>query len=88
VTLEALQVSHLAVVVSRAIQTRPEAEVHKIVCRIRAVSNAETMARQLSTADLLLQVQLEPETRCCYQFLYSPSMPSYLQTPTNPFVQS
>ncbi|KAL5603369.1 hypothetical protein FOVSG1_006119 [Fusarium oxysporum f. sp. vasinfectum] len=86
--LEALQVSHPAAVVYRAIQARPEAEVHEIVHRIRAGCDAETIARQLSTADPLLQVQMEPETRCRYQFLYSPSMPSYLQTPTNPFIHS
>ncbi|EXK26089.1 hypothetical protein FOMG_17314 [Fusarium oxysporum f. sp. melonis 26406] len=86
--LEALQVSHPAAVVYRAIQTRPEAEVHEVVRRIRAGANAETIARQLSTADPLLQVQLEPETRYRYQFLYSPLMPSYLQTPSNPFIHS
>ncbi|EXL64544.1 hypothetical protein FOPG_18545 [Fusarium oxysporum f. sp. conglutinans race 2 54008] len=56
--LEALQVSHPAAVIYRAIQTRPEAEVHEIVRRIRAGADAETIARQLSTVDLLLQVQL------------------------------
>ncbi|KAG7425123.1 Nitrogen assimilation transcription factor nirA [Fusarium oxysporum f. sp. raphani] len=86
--LEALQVSHPAAIVYRAIQTRPEAEAHEIVRRIRAGTDAETMAHQLSTADLLLQVQLEPETRYRYQFLYSALMPSYLQTPTNPFLHS
>ncbi|RFN47270.1 hypothetical protein FIE12Z_8483 [Fusarium flagelliforme] len=86
--LEALQVSHPAAVVYRAIQTRSEAEAHEIVRRIRAGADAETIARQLSTADLLLQVQLEPETRYRYQFLYSRLMPSYLQTPTNPFIRS
>ncbi|KAI3571860.1 hypothetical protein IWW34DRAFT_824616 [Fusarium oxysporum f. sp. albedinis] len=53
--LEALQVSHPAAIVYRAIQTRPEAEAHEIVRRIRAGTDAETMAHQLSTADLLLQ---------------------------------
>ncbi|RBA09644.1 hypothetical protein FPRO05_14343 [Fusarium proliferatum] len=86
--LEALQVSHPAAIVYRAIQTRPEAEAHEIVRRIRAGTDAETMAHQLSTTDLLLQVQLEPETRYRYQFLYSRLMPSYLQTPTNPFIRS
>ncbi|KAF5703906.1 nitrate assimilation regulatory nirA [Fusarium mundagurra] len=86
--LEALQVSHPAAVVYRAIQTRPEAEVHEVVRRIRAGADAETVAHQLSTADPLVQVQLEPETRCRYQFLYSPLMPSYLQTPSNPFIHS
>ncbi|KAH7230156.1 uncharacterized protein BKA55DRAFT_526434, partial [Fusarium redolens] len=61
--LKALQVSHPAAVIYRAIQTRPEAEVHEIVRRIRAGADAESIARQLSTADLLLQVQLEPESR-------------------------
>ncbi|EGU73866.1 hypothetical protein FOXB_15623, partial [Fusarium oxysporum f. sp. conglutinans Fo5176] len=68
--------------------TRPEAEVHEIIRRIRAGSDAETVAHQLGTADFLLQVQLKPETRCRYQFLYSPSMPSYLQTSTNPFIHT
>ncbi|KAG7423301.1 Nitrogen assimilation transcription factor nirA [Fusarium oxysporum f. sp. raphani] len=86
--LEALQVSHPAAVIYRAIQTRPEAEVHEIIRRIRTGSDAETVAHQLSTADFLLQVQMEPETRCRYQFLYSPSMPSYLQTSTNPFIHT
>jgi hypothetical protein len=81
-------VSHPAAIVYRAIQTRPEAEAHEIVRCIRAGTDAETMAHQLSTADLLLQVQLEPETRYRYQFLYSRLMPSYLQTPTNPFIRS
>ncbi|KAF6525636.1 hypothetical protein HZS61_011431 [Fusarium oxysporum f. sp. conglutinans] len=83
-----VRVSHPAAIVYRAIQTRPEAEAHEIVRRIRAGTDAETMAHQLSTADLLLQVQLEPETRYRYQFLYSRLMPSYLQTPTNPFIHS
>lgn len=52
--------SHTAAVVFRAIQTRPEAEVQEIVRRIRAGADAETIVRQLSTADLLLQVHLEP----------------------------
>ncbi|KAG7404565.1 Nitrogen assimilation transcription factor nirA [Fusarium oxysporum f. sp. raphani] len=86
--LKALEVSHPAAVIYRAIQTRSETEVHEIVRRIRAGADAETIARQLSTADLLLQVQVQPETRYRYQFLYSPSMPSYLQTPTNPFMHS
>jgi hypothetical protein len=81
-------VSHPAAVVYRALQTRPEAEVHEIVRRIRAGDSAETIACQLSTTDLLLQVHLDPETRFRYQFLYSPSMPSYLQTPTNPYLNS
>jgi hypothetical protein len=81
-------VSHPAAIVYRAIQTRPEAEVQDIVRRIRAGCDAEIMAHQLGTADLILQIQLEPETRSRYQFLYSPLMPSYLQTLTNPFIDS
>ncbi|KAH7191430.1 hypothetical protein BKA60DRAFT_662003 [Fusarium oxysporum] len=83
-----IDLSHPAAIVYHAIQTRPEAEAHEIVRRIRAGTDAETMAHQLSTADLLLQVQLEPETRYRYQFLHSALMPSYLQTPTNPFMHS
>ncbi|KAF5026003.1 hypothetical protein F66182_1905 [Fusarium sp. NRRL 66182] len=85
---EALQESHPAAVVYRAIQTRPQAEALEIFRRIQAGVDPETLSRQLSSADLLLQVQLEPETRSRYQFIYSPLMPPYLQTPTNPFMQS
>jgi hypothetical protein len=51
--LETLQALHPAVIVYCAIQTRLEAEVHEIIRRIQADANAETMAHQLSTADLL-----------------------------------
>ncbi|TVY72315.1 Nitrogen assimilation transcription factor nit-4 [Fusarium oxysporum f. sp. cubense] len=85
---EALLESHPAAVVYRAIQTRPRSEALEIVRRIQAGVDAETLMRQLSSADLLLQVQLEPETRLRYQFIYSPLMPTYLQTDDNPFMRS
>lgn len=44
--------------------------------------------QHLSTADLLLQVRLVPETRHRYEFPYSTQMPAYLQLPSNPFTQS
>ncbi|KAF4997003.1 hypothetical protein FGRMN_4143 [Fusarium graminum] len=85
---ESLLESHPAAVVYRAIQTRPRAEALEIVRRIQAGIDAETLSRQLTSADLLLQVQLEPETRSRYQFIYSPLMPEYLQTKDNPFMKS
>ncbi|KAI7770812.1 hypothetical protein LZL87_004599 [Fusarium oxysporum] len=85
---EALLESRPAAVVYRAIQTRPRSEALEIVRRIQAGVNAETLMRQLSSADLLLQVQLDPETRSRYQFIYSPLMPKYLQTDDNPFMRS
>ncbi|KAI1015048.1 hypothetical protein LB503_004021 [Fusarium chuoi] len=85
---EALLESHPAAVVYRAIQSRPRNEGLEIVRRIQAGVDAETLMRQLSSADLLLQVQLEPETRSRYQFIYSPLMPTYLQTDDNPFMRS
>jgi hypothetical protein len=85
---ESLLESHPAAVVYRAIQTRPRAEALEIVRRIQAGVDAETLMRQLSSADLLLQVQLVPETRSRYQFIYSPLMPTYLQTDDNPFMRS
>ncbi|RKK87439.1 hypothetical protein BFJ68_g3192 [Fusarium oxysporum] len=85
---EALLESHPAAVVYRAIQKRPRSEALEIVRRIQAGVDAETLMRQLSSADLLLQVQLEPETRSRYQFIYSPLMPTYLQTDDNPFMRS
>ncbi|KAJ9424196.1 hypothetical protein QL093DRAFT_2036068 [Fusarium oxysporum] len=85
---EALLESHPAAIVYRAIQTRPRYEALEIVRRIQTGVDAETLMRQLSSADLLLQVQLEPETRSRYQFIYSPLMPTYLQTDDNPFMRS
>ncbi|KAH7205976.1 hypothetical protein DER44DRAFT_809863 [Fusarium oxysporum] len=72
----ALLESHPAAVVYRAIQTRPRSEALEIVRRIQAGVDAETLMRQLSSADLLLQ------------FIYSPLMPTYLQTDDNPFMRS
>ncbi|CAG7563849.1 unnamed protein product [Fusarium equiseti] len=85
---EKLLESHPAAIVYRAIQTRPRAEALEIVDRIQSGIDAETLSRQLTSADLLLQVRLEPETRSRYQFIYSPLMPKYLQTTTNPFMKS
>lgn len=85
---ETLIESHPAAVVYRAIQTRPRAEALEIVRRIQSGLDPETLMRQLTSADLLLQVQLEPETRSRYQFIYSPLMPAYLQTTDNPFMKS
>jgi hypothetical protein len=85
---ETLLESHPAAIVYRAIQTRPRAEALEIVDRIQSGIDAETLSRQLTSADLLLQVRLEPETRSRYQFIYSPLMPKYLQTTTNPFMKS
>ncbi|KAF5562705.1 nitrate assimilation regulatory nirA [Fusarium napiforme] len=85
---EALLESHPTAVVYRAIQTRPRPEALEILRRIQAGVDAETLMHQLSSADLLLQVQLEPETRSRYQFIYSPLMPTYLQTDDNPFMRS
>ncbi|KAM0350165.1 hypothetical protein ACHAPU_003330 [Fusarium lateritium] len=85
---EALLESHPASVVYRAIQTRSRAEALEIVRRIQSGVDADTLSRHLTSADLLLQVQLEPETRSRYQFIYSPLMPEYLQTRDNPFMKS
>ncbi|KAG8669279.1 hypothetical protein FPOAC1_008668 [Fusarium poae] len=85
---DALLESHPAFIVYRAIQSRSQAESLEIVRRIRSGVDAETLMRQLTTADLLCQVQLEPETRSRYQFIYSPLMPRYLQKATNPFMES
>lgn len=83
-----MQESHPAVVVYRAIQTRPESEALEIFRRIRAGADPETIMRQLTTADLLLQVHLVPESRYRYQFPYSSQMPAYLQSPNNEFMKS
>ncbi|KAM5380891.1 hypothetical protein ACJZ2D_003415 [Fusarium nematophilum] len=86
--LEAMQESHPVVAIFRAMQTRPESEALEIFRRIRAGDDAETIMRQLTTADLLLQVRMEPESRYRYQFPYSSQLPTYLQSPNNEFIKS
>ncbi|UPL02438.1 hypothetical protein LCI18_013372 [Fusarium solani-melongenae] len=83
-----MQESHPAVAVYRAMQTRPESEAFEIFRLIRAGADPETIMRQLTTADLLLQVHLVPESRYRYQFPYSSQMPAYLQSPNNGFMKS
>ncbi|KAL2684517.1 hypothetical protein Neosp_005595 [[Neocosmospora] mangrovei] len=83
-----MQESHPAAAVFRAMQTRPESEAFEIFRRIRAGADPETIMRQLTTADLLLQVHLVPESRYRYQFPYSSQIPAYLQSPNNEFMKS
>lgn len=72
----------------RALQARPEREAADIFRRIRAGVDPANIMRQISAADIMLQVQLKPESRFRYDFPYRPQMPLVLQTPDNPYLQS
>ncbi|KAH6663569.1 hypothetical protein F5X68DRAFT_218053 [Plectosphaerella plurivora] len=72
----------------RALQARPETEAVDIFRRIRAGVDPASIMRQISAADIMLQVQLKPESRFRYDFPYRAAMPLVLQTPDNPYLQS
>ncbi|KAF2634761.1 nitrate assimilation regulatory protein nirA [Massarina eburnea CBS 473.64] len=71
-----------------AMQTRPEAEAAAIFARIRSAANPETILRQVSTGDLLLQLHVTPETRYRFEFPLRIDMPDALRSPANPYLQS
>jgi hypothetical protein len=72
------------------IRTRPEAEAASIFKKIRDGEDVRSVVRQTHDADLLLQLQLEPETRYRYDFVfpYNNYMPQSLRTEDNPYLSS
>jgi hypothetical protein len=71
-----------------ALRSRPESEANAIFRRIRAGADASSILRHVSTGDLLLQLQVTPETRFRFELPYRREMPSSLQTPANPYLRS
>jgi hypothetical protein len=72
----------------QAIQSRPEAEAAAIFKRIREGADYESVMRHISAGDILLQLHVTPETRYRYVFPYRTQMPTSLQSPHNPYIQS
>jgi hypothetical protein len=71
-----------------ALRSRPEDDANAIFRRIRAGADASSILRHVSTGDLLLQLQVTPETRYRFDFPFRREMPSSLQTPANPYLRS
>lgn len=72
----------------RAIQTRDDGQAAEIFKRIRNGADPESILRQLTASDLLLQLHMVPETRLRYDFPHATEMPSYLQGFDNPYLHS
>lgn len=70
------------------LHTRSKEDVAIILQHTRSTKDPEEVLRRIKDGDLLLQVNLEPETRHRYVFPYSKDMPLSLQYPENPYLSS
>ncbi len=64
-----------------------EAQEVPITRRIRSRADMETIAKQVETGDLLLQLSVLPESRFRYEFPYRSQMPQDF-VPNNPYLKS
>jgi hypothetical protein len=87
-TLAELDDNSAALEVFQAIQNHSEEEAAAIVKRIRSGAPPEHIVRQIREGDLLLQMQLAPETRLRYDCPYGMQMPETLQSLPNPYLHS
>ncbi|KAF2096473.1 nitrate assimilation regulatory protein nirA [Rhizodiscina lignyota] len=71
-----------------ALQTRKDADAVAIFRKIRQGENIESIVRHIGAGDLLLQLQVTPETRYRYEFPYSPHVPISMSTPNNPYLNT
>jgi hypothetical protein len=74
-TLAELDDTSAAMEVFQAIQSHSEGEAAAIVKRIRSGAPPEHIVRQIREGNLLLQLQLVPETRFRYDCPYDMQMP-------------
>ncbi|KAK5996294.1 Nitrogen assimilation transcription factor nit-4-like protein [Cladobotryum mycophilum] len=69
------------------IKTLPDADAAAIVKRIRAGADLDSIVRNISDGDLLLQLRLIPETKYRYEFPWKKQIPASLQRQDNPYLQ-
>ncbi|PVH91110.1 hypothetical protein DM02DRAFT_485369, partial [Periconia macrospinosa] len=60
------------------IRTLPEQDATELLLQVRARGDIETIAKHVQDSNLLLQLQLVPETRFRYKLPYSRDMPALL----------
>ncbi|GAB1321084.1 hypothetical protein MFIFM68171_11294 [Madurella fahalii] len=70
------------------LRSRPEAESHEIVKRIRSGGDPESILRHIEEADLLLQLAVVPEAKYRYVFPLMQEMPAFLVRPDNPYLNA
>ncbi|KAL6808365.1 nitrate assimilation regulatory protein nirA [Trichoderma camerunense] len=71
-----------------ALRFRDQGDVEAVLRRLRQGHDVESIARQIQTGDLLLQMRLSPETRFRHVLPYRSQMPLQLLTPHNPYLRS
>ncbi|KAK0653055.1 nitrate assimilation regulatory protein nirA [Cercophora newfieldiana] len=86
---ETLRSSHetLAELVN-VIRSRDEADAIAVYQRLRQGAEPQAVLRSVREGDLLLQLQLTPETRFRYVFPFRKEMPSFLRSLARPYLAS
>ncbi|KAK4450362.1 nitrate assimilation regulatory protein nirA [Podospora aff. communis PSN243] len=70
------------------IRSRDEADAAAVYQRLRQGADPEAVLRSVREGDLLLQLQLIPETRFRYVFPFRKEMPSFLRIRARPYLAS
>lgn len=66
----------------------PEQAAHELIEQLRIGFNVSTIVKHVQDSDLLLQLQLVPETRFRYELPYSRDMPAILLRSGSPYLSS
>lgn len=69
-------------------RTLPEQDATELFLRVRAGGDIATIVKHVQDGNLLLQLQLVPETRFRYELPYSRDMPTLLLTSGSPYLNS
>ncbi|PVI01196.1 hypothetical protein DM02DRAFT_717996 [Periconia macrospinosa] len=69
-------------------RTLPEQDAANLFLRVRAGGDITTIVNHVKDGNLLLQLQLVPESRFRYELPYSKSMPEFLRVPGNTYLES
>jgi hypothetical protein len=70
------------------LQLRPEPEAVAVLERIRTGADPESILRHVEDGKLLLQLGVESEVRCCFEFPWRKQMPLFLRRLDNPYLKS
>ncbi|CAI6315083.1 unnamed protein product [Periconia digitata] len=69
-------------------RTLPEQDATELFLRVRAGGDSATIVKHVQDGNLLLQLQLVPETRFRYELPYSRDMPALLLASGSPYLNS
>ncbi|KAI1075384.1 hypothetical protein F5B20DRAFT_595127 [Whalleya microplaca] len=74
--------------ICQLLRVRSETEAKSILQKIREGADPQTILRHVHCGDVLLQLSLQPEARCRYEFPYITEMPSFLYQRQNPYLNT